>query len=167
MFLDLNSSKDGTWFQFRMSEIDPNNGDIIWSDPIEGHEVKIRSMKPFFEERISKREKETIWKVHPKSRAYEPHTQFKELSVEEAKVERDDAFDYAITGLKGFKNKTTREEYPCTREVKLGLMAFDFFDRFIADCQQKVDSFQVEMEDKETKNSVTGLNLVNSNPDQP
>jgi hypothetical protein len=166
MFIDLGGGKEGTWFQFRMSEIDPNNGDIIWSEPIEGHEVKIRSMKPFFEERIAKREKETLWKVHPKSRAYEPHTQFKELTVDQAKEERNDAFDYAITGIKGFKNKTTRVEYPCTREVKLGLMAYDFFDRFFADCQQKVDSLQVEMEEKETKNSVTGLNLVNSNPDQ-
>ena len=34
---------------------------------------------------IGEGEKETIWKVHPKSRAYEPHTQFKELSVEEAR----------------------------------------------------------------------------------
>lgn len=156
MFIDLNGDKEGEWFPFRMSTIDPNNGDIVWSDPIEGHRVRIRSMKPFFEERISKRQKETIWKVHPKSRAYEPHTQFKDLTTDEAKVERDDAFDYAITGIEGFKDKKTRQEYQCTREVKLGLMAMDFFDRFFADCQQKVDSSQVEMEEKELKNLSSG-----------
>ncbi len=156
MFIELNGGTEGTWFPFRMSEIDPNNGDTIWSDPIEGHAVKVRSTKPFFDDRLKKREKETLWKVHPKSRAYEPHTQFKELTVDEVFAELNDAFDYSITGLKGFKNKTTREEYPCTREVKLGLKKLDFFDRFIADCQQKVDSQQVEMEEKETKNSVSG-----------
>jgi hypothetical protein len=36
-------------------------------------------------------------------------------------------------------------------------MAYDFFDRFFADCQQKVDSQQVEMEEKETKNSASGV----------
>ena len=157
MYINLDGNKEGTWFPFRMSEIDPNNGDTIWSDPIPGHEVRIRSMKPFFEERISKREKEVLWKVHPKSRAYEPHSQFKELTVDQAKEERNDAFDYAITGLKGFKSKETREEYPCTREVKLGLMEYDFFDRFFADCQQKVDSLQVEMEGKEQVNFPSGL----------
>lgn len=164
MFIDL-LTNEGEWFPFRMSEIDPNNGDIVWSDPIEGNEVKIRSMKPFFEERISKREKVTIWKVHPKSRAYEPHITFKELSVEEVKAERNDAYDFAITGLKGFKNKTTREPYPCTREVKLGLMELDFFDRFFADCQQKIDSCRVEMEKAESVNFPSGSNSQTLNPD--
>ena len=161
MFIDLNASKEGTWFEFRMSEIDPNNGDIVWSEPIEGHKVRIRSMKPFFEERIANREKIETWKVHPKSRAYEPHVRFKELTVDEAKEERNDAFDYAITGLEGFKDRTTRNAYPCTKEVKLGLMELDFFDRFFADCQQKVDRSGIEMEKALEKNSSTGSSSQN------
>lgn len=151
MYLEL-GKKDGQWFPFRMSTIDENTGEIVWSDPIEGMEVQIRSWKPFFEERISKRYLETLWKVHPKSHAYEPHTKFKDLTVEEAKIEREEAQDYAITGLKGFKNKTTREPYPCTKEVKLGLLAYDWFDRFFADCQNKVDSFAIELETKAAEN---------------
>ena len=165
MYIDLMGSKGGEWFTFRMSEIDQNSGDIVWGDEIEGLEVKIRSWKPFFEENIEKRPQETIWKVHPKSRAYEPHTKFKDLTVEEIKIERDNAVDFAITGLKGWKDKVTRKEYPCTKEVKIELMKLDFFDRFFTDCQQKIDSLCIEMEDKETKNSVSGLNSQTSNPE--
>lgn len=151
MFLEI-GKKDGQWFPFRMSTIDENTGEIVWGDPIEGMEVQIRSWRPFFDERISKRPQETIWKVHPKSHAYEPHTKFKDLTIEEAKQERQDAQDYAITGLRGFKDKKTREEYPCTREVKLGLLELDFFDRFFIDCQQRIDSYGIEMEKAASEN---------------
>lgn len=164
MFVDLDNKK-GAWFTFRMSEIDINTGNIVWGDEIPGHEVQIRSMKPFFEERIKNRERGVGHVYNTKTRAMDRETYFKDLSVEESKAERDDAFDYAITGLKGFKNRTTREAYPCTREVKLGLMAYDWFDRFFADCQQKIDTLSVEMEAAEAKNFPIGSSsLMNADP---
>jgi hypothetical protein len=146
MFVDLSNKNDGDWFTLRMSVIDQNTGEIVWSEPVEGHKVKVRSMKKFFEDRIDKRERVTEWKINPKSKANEKHTNFKELSIAEIKAERDDAYDYAIVGIEGFKDKTTRKPYECTREVKLGLMAYDWFERFFNDCQQTLDTVGVEME---------------------
>ena len=156
MFVDLSGDNRGEWFQFRMSKIDPNTGEIVWDKPMEGTKVQIRSMKAFFEERIAKRERITEWKINPKTRANEKHTNFKELSIEEVKAERDDAYDYAIVGLEGFKDKKTRKPVECTRENKLALMSKDFFDRFFADCQQTLDTTGVEMEKVIIKNSVSG-----------
>ena len=155
MFIELESSK-GEWFPFRMSHLDQNTGEIVWDAPMEGVKVQIRSMKAFFEERISKRERITEWKINPKSKANEKHTNFKELSIAEVKAERDDAYDYAIVGLEGFKDKKTRKVIECTRENKLALMSKDFFDRFFADCQQTLDTSSVEMEEKVGKNSPSG-----------
>jgi len=152
MFIDLGNATTGEWFTFRMSEIDENTGDIIWSDPIDGLEVQIRSWKPFFDNKVKDRVRETIWKVHPKTHVYEPHTQFKEMTVDEIRNERDEAIDYAIVGLKGGKDKNTKEEYPCTKEVKLGLMKFDFFDRFFSDCQKKIDSTKIILKEELEKN---------------
>lgn len=165
MFVDLESGK-GMWFTFRMSEIDQNNGNIVWGDEIPELEVQIRSMKPFFEERIRGRERGVGHVYNVKSRAMDRETFFKDLTPDEAKAERDDAFDYAITGLKGWKDRTSRQPFPCTREVKLGLMAKDFFDRFFADCQQKLDSLSVEMEEAEKKTSLSGSSsLTNASPE--
>jgi hypothetical protein len=164
MFVDLDNKK-GAWFTFRMSEIDQNTGNIVWGDEIPELEVQIRSMKPFFEERIRGRERGVGHVYNVKSRAMDRETFFKDLTPDESKAERDDAFDYAITGLKGFKSRATREPYPCTREVKIGLMAYDWFDRFFADCQQKIDSLSIEMEEKESKNSAIGSSsLTNADP---
>jgi hypothetical protein len=160
MFVDLENSK-GEWFTFRMSHIDPNTGETVWGEPMEGVRVQIRSMKPFFEERISKRERITEWKINPKSRANEKHTNFKELTLAEVKAERDDAFDYAIVGFEGFKDKKTRQVVACTRENKLALMTKDFFDRFIADCQQQLDSSGVELEKEIEKNLGSGSRTEN------
>ena len=155
MFVDLENN-EGQWFTFRMSHIDQNTGEIIWDEPIEGVRVQIRSMKKFFEDRISKRERVTEWKINPKTRANEKHTNFKELSMEEVKAERDDAFDYAIVGLEGFKDKKSRKVIECTRENKLALMSKDFFDRFFADCQQTLDVSGVEMEKEIAENFPSG-----------
>jgi hypothetical protein len=152
MFVDISSENKGEWFTFRMSTIDPNTGETVWGDPMEGVRVQIRSMKPFFEERISKRERVTEWKINPKTRANEKHTNFKELTIVEVKAERDDAFDYAIVAFEGFNDKKTRKPIECTRENKLALMTKDFFDRFIADCQQQLDSTGVEVEKEISKN---------------
>ena len=151
MFVDLDISQ-GEWFDFRMSNIDPNTGEVVWGEPVEGVGVCIRSMKPFFEERINKREKIVEWKINPKTRANEKHVNFKDLTPEEAQSERDDAFDYAIVGWEGFNFKVSRQPIECIRVNKLAMMKKDFFDRFFADCQQKIDTLGIEIEQKVAEN---------------
>ena len=157
MFIDLSGeSKNGEWFPLRMSVINPNTGEIEWSEPVEGHRVKVRSMKKFFEDRIEKRPREVEWKINPKSKVNEKHTNFKDLTIPEVKAERNDAYDYAIVGIEGFKDKKSRIPYECTRDVKLALMEYDWFERFFLDCQQTLDTVGVEMEEKIGKNSPSG-----------
>jgi hypothetical protein len=151
MFVDLDSAK-GEWFTFRMSSIDPNTGEIVWGEPVEGVRVQVRSWKPFFEEAYAKRERVIEWKINPKTRQNEKHSNPKDLTADELKQQKDDAIDYAITGLEGFKDKKTRQPIPCTRENKIALMALDFFDRFFVDCQQIIDSTRVEEDKTATKN---------------
>ena len=156
MYLNMERS-NGDWFPFRMSVIDQNTGEIVWdNEPLEGHRVQIRSMRQFFDERITKRERITEWKINPKTKVNEKHTNFKELSIEEIKAEMDDAYDYAIVGLEGFKDKATRKPLECVREVKLMLMGYDFFERFFNDCQQILDVSSIEMETKEQENFPSG-----------
>ena len=151
MFIDLDSTK-GEWFTFRMSHIDPNTGDIVWDKPVEGVRVQIRSWKQFFEERFASRERIVEWKINPKTRQNERHSNFKDLTPAEIKAERDDAIDYAINGLEGWYDKKTRKAIECTRENKLALMSKDFFDRFFADCMQLIDSSSIELSGAIEKN---------------
>lgn len=151
MFVDLDSSK-GEWFTFRMSHIDQNIGDIVWDKPLEGVKVQIRSWKPFFEEQIAKRERIVEWKINPKSHVNEKHSNFRDLTTEEILKQKEDAIDYAIVGLEGWKDKKTRKVIECTRENKIALMSKDFFDRFFADCQQLIDSTGIEQEALKEKN---------------
>ncbi len=151
MFVDLDSTK-GEWFIFRMSSIDQNTGDIVWGEPIEGVRVQIRSWKPFFEDQVAKRERIIEWKINPKSRMNEKHSNFKELTTAEILKQKDDAIDYAIMGLEGWKDKLTRTVIECTRKNKIALMQKNFFDRFFVDCQQTIDSKGLEEEKAELKN---------------
>jgi len=152
MIIDLDAAPRGEWFPFRMSTVDLNTGETIWGDPIEGMRVKLRSWKPFFEERAATREMVDEWKVNPKTKAYEKHSYPKELTPEEKKKEREDVFDYAIMELDGFKDKATREPIECSRGNKIKLMGFDWFDRFFVDCQQRLGSYGIEREEEVSEN---------------
>ena len=153
MLVDLSSGSAGEWFTFRMSHINENTGEVVWGEPIEGVRVKIRSLKPFFEERLSKRERIVEWKLNPKTRQNEKHSNFKELTVDEIKAERDDGYDYAIMELEGFKDKKSKLTIESTRQNKLAMMKLDFFERFFGDCQQTIDTLSVEFEKALEKNS--------------
>ena len=66
-----------------------------------------------------------------------------ELSLEEGKAERDDAWDYAITGIENFKDSKGKI-ITCTRENKLALMKVPVFDRLVARCLQILASSGVK-----------------------
>ena len=137
-------TNEGEWFPFQNSHIDPLTGEPVFDDPVTDAKVQIRSMTPFFEERIAKRKRQTEHVMNPKTRQMERIAFYAELSVEEAKAERDDAFDFAITGIEGFKDAKTGKMIDGSRESKLALMKVPVFDRFFARCQQLLSSSGVK-----------------------
>ena len=135
----------------------PSTGEPVFDDPVSDARVQIRSMTPFFEERIAKRKRQTEHVMNPKTRQMERITYYAELSIEEAKAERDDAYDFAITGIEGFKDAKTGQIITCTRANKLALMKVPVFDRFFAKCQQVLASSGVK--EQESKNLVSGQSI--------
>jgi len=134
-----------------------STGEPVFDDPVSDARVQIRSMTPFFEERIAKRKRQTEHVMNPKTRQMERITYYAELSIEEAKAERDDAYDFAITGIEGFKDAKTGQIITCTRANKLALMKVPVFDRFFAKCQQVLASSGVK--EQESKNLVSGQSI--------
>jgi hypothetical protein len=153
MFIDLDATQ-GEWFPFQNSKIDPLTGEPVFDDPDTDGRVQIRSMTPFFEVRIAKRKRQAEHVMNPKTRQMERISFYAELSVEESRAERDDAFDFAITGIEGIKDSKTGKIIICTRENKLALMKVPVFDRFFARCQQLLSSSGVK--EQVEKNSVSG-----------
>jgi hypothetical protein len=153
MFIDI-TQNEGEWFPFQNSKIDPLTGEPVFDDPVTDAKVQIRAMSPFFEERIAKRKRQTEHVMNPKTRQMERISFYAELSVDDVKAERDDAFDFAITGIEGFKDAKTGKMIDCTRDNKLALMKVPVFDRFFARCQQLLSSSGVK--EQVEKNSVSG-----------
>jgi hypothetical protein len=154
MLFNLDGQNEGEWFPFQNSKIDPLTGEPVFDDPVTDAKVQIRSMTPFFEERVAKRKRQAEHVMNPKTRQMERISFYAELSVEEAKAERDDAFDFAITGIEGFKDAKTGKMIPNDRASKLALMKVPVFDRFFARCQQLLSSSGVK--EQVEKNSQGG-----------
>jgi len=150
MIFDLDATPE--WFNFFGSHLDPNTGETIFEEPVKDARVQIRSMQPFFEERLAKRKRTAEHIYNPKTRAMERVPYFLELSVEEAIAEREDAYDYAITAIENFKDAKTGEIILCTRANKLKLMKVPVFDRFIARCLQLLASSGVKEKEDKIKN---------------
>jgi deoxyadenosine/deoxycytidine kinase len=151
MLFDLDSTQ-GEWFTFFTSHIDLNTGEIVYDDPISDARVQIRSIVPFFEERISKRKRAVEHIFNPKSKAMERLTYFEDLTYEQARVEQEDTWDYAITGIENFKDSKTGELITNTRENKIKLMKNPMFDRFIARCLQIISNSGAKIKEETEKN---------------
>ena len=152
MLFNLDEAQ-GDWFQFFSSSINPDTGEIIYDDPVKDARVQIRSVAPFFEERIANRKKAVEHVYNPKTRQMERISYIPELPYEEAKKERDDTWDYVITGIEGFKDAKTGTVLKCDRETKLKLMKNPVFDRFVAKCLQTLASYGVKEKEEQEKNS--------------
>lgn len=151
MLVDLEIN-EGEWFSFQSSKIDPLTGEPVFDDPVSDAKVQVRSMASFFEERISARKRQVEHVMNPKTRQMERVSFYAELSPDDAKKERDDAYDYAIMDFSGFKNSKTSKEIECTRDNKIALMKLPVFDRFFARCQQLLASSGIkEKEEAEKK----------------
>jgi len=153
MIFDLEKT-EGERFPFFTSTMDPTTG-VITYDPPEGDAwVELRPMGPFFEERMSKRPKKTEHIHNPKTRQLERITYYPELSIDEVKKERDDAWDYAIVGLGNFKDKSGKI-IECTRENKLKMIKVPVFVRFCERCFDIIANSGASKEE-EIKNSLPG-----------
>jgi len=161
-FVDIGDVAEGVWFPFQNSRVDPDTGKITWDDPIlksNGEPVAsmcIRLMGPFYEERMAKRERTTKYVYNTKSRAMDPVSSFKELTMDEARQERDDAIDYAITGITGFRDKATKKPLECTRANKLIMLKQPAVDRFFAYCQERLGQLGIEQQKAEAENFTSG-----------
>jgi len=142
----------GDWFDFFESEVDIKTGEIIYHDPKPGTgRVCIRNMAPFWRDRNRTRKKKAEFVRNPSTRAME-RVEYTDITPEQEATERDDAFDYAITGFENlFDNKG--KPITCTRENKLRLMTIPVFDRFIARC------FEIQQNTVKAQNEVAEKNL--------
>ena len=104
MIFDLNNSSQGEWFRFFESRID-EKGELVYDDPRpDAGRVCIRSIAPFVEKIQSKRKRKFEWVLNPSTRSMERVGYFDEQSPEELKKEREDMWDYAITGIEEFSD---------------------------------------------------------------
>ena len=155
MYLDMDV-KEGEWFNFFGSHVDETTGEIVYEEPVKDARVKVRSMAPFIEERISGKKRQYEHVLNPKSRSMERLPYYPEQTAEEVKAERDDLWDYIIETFENFKDKKTQKDITCDKANKIKMMKVPVFDRFIARVQQILTTAGAEAQETETKNSLTG-----------
>jgi len=148
---------DGERFPFFTSVVDPATGKITYDDPEGTAWVELRPMQPFFEAQFAKRKRITEHVHNPKTRQLERISYFPDLTPEESRSERDDAWDYAITGFGGFKD-TSGKVIEFTRENKLKMVKNPVFIRFCDRCFEILANSGVTAE-TEIKNSSPGRNI--------
>ena len=128
---DLAKDEQGDWFPYFDSHVDPSSGEIVYDDPKDGAaEFRIRSMAPFFDEKRKDRKKEYKMVLNPSTRAMERVGYYPDLPPDKAERENEDAWDYAITGIKN-AFAANGKEITCTRKNKLALIEIPAFMRFI------------------------------------
>jgi len=122
--------EQGDWFPFFESKVDVQTGEILYDEPVEGAaEFCFRNPAPFWQERQRGRVKEYRMVVNPNTRQMERVGYFPDLPAAEEQAERDDAWDYAITGIRNafWEDGASIE---CTRENKLKLLKNTAFLRY-------------------------------------
>lgn len=159
------NTADPEIFPFQESTVD-DQGNVTWDDPVIDPatnepvaKVGIRLMGPFFEERIAARKFIVDHIFNTKTRAMDRDRHPVDLTPEETFRERDDAYDYAITFLSGFKSQGI--VITCTRENKLALMKNDKFSRFFVKCQAALSNSGIEVKKELEKNLSSGSSLQN------
>jgi len=162
-FVDVNvGENEGEWFPFQTSRVDSDTGKIVWDDPVLAADntpiasLRVRLVAPFYEERIAKRGRVVEHIYNPKTRAMERVVSFKELTIDELRAERDDAIDYAITGMKGFRDKSTKKPLENIRANKLAMLKNPAIDRFFGYCQERLGQSEVQQKKADAENFTSG-----------
>ncbi|OPY74911.1 MAG: hypothetical protein A4E65_03688 [Syntrophorhabdus sp. PtaU1.Bin153] len=152
MVFDLDKAEQGDWFSFFASRFDQNTGEIIYDPPEDGAaEFCIRSMNQYWEERRKSRKRESKMVLNPKSGAMERVVYFADQSPEQEIKEAEDAWDYAITGMRNALGPDG-EAIECTRENKLKLVRIPMFLRFVKRVFQILDGEAAKEKDGQEKN---------------
>jgi hypothetical protein len=149
--------EQGDWFPFFGSKIDLTTGEIIYDPPEEGAaEFCFRSPSPFWEERRKGRVKEHKMVLNPSTRQMERVGYYPDLPPEEEQAERDDSWDYAITGMRNARWSADGPEMECTRENKLKLLKNSAFLRYANKVLLLILEIGVEAKEDAEKNSASG-----------
>lgn len=129
---DFNKEEQGDWFAFFNSRFDPTTGELVYDPPEkDAAEFRIRSMGPFWDERRKDRKKDHKMVLNPATRAMERVGYYEDLPADQAAKENDDAWDYAITGIRNAFS-APGVEIKCDRESKLKLINMPVFLRFVS-----------------------------------
>jgi len=151
MVFDLDRQTEGEWFPFFESHVN-EKGEIVYDDPKpNAGRVRIRSLTPIIEQKQEGKKRSFAFVLNPQTRAMERVGYFEEVSLEQAKNERDDVWDYAITGFEGLYD-AKGNEIACTRENKLKLMAIPMFDRYVGKCLRMLSDAGVVAKEEQGKN---------------
>ena len=149
---DFKKEELGDWFAFFNSHVDRVTGEVVYDAPEpDAAEFRIRLMGPFLEERRKGRKKEYKMVLNPSTRAMERVGWFEDLPPDEATKENEDAWDYAITGMKNAFS-TPGVPIECNRENKLRLMDMPVFLRFVVRVFQMLSEIGTKQKEVSEKN---------------
>ncbi len=155
MIINLQTGKDGSWFSFFYSKIDPSTMDVIYEDPIEdGPRMKIRNPVPFFKERSKNRKTKGEYVLNKKTRAMEKVVSELELTAAEKQAENDDFVDYVIQEVDGFK--LDGKEIKGTRDEKIRMMEIPIVSMFVHHCVEILQEQGAQEEKAESENLSVG-----------
>jgi hypothetical protein len=139
VFKQVDDLNEGTWFPYFSSHFDQAKKELVFDDP-EPDAAQFRI--PFYTERRAGLKKNHEMVLNTSTRQMERVSYFPDLSTEAEKKEREDAWDYCITGMKNARWTPDGPMMECTRENKLKLMKSSAiqnpddreFDRFVGKC---------------------------------
>lgn len=145
--------EQGDWFPFFNSHYDLSTGEILYDPPEEGAaEFCFRSPAQFWQDRQKGRTKQYKMVLNPSTRQMERVGYFDDLSPDEQQAERDDSWDYCITGIKGARWSEDGPEMECTRENKLKLVKNAAFLRYANRVLQIILETGVKVKEDAEKN---------------
>jgi len=149
---DFTKDDQGDWFSFFNSRFDRATGEIVYDKPEEGAaEFRIRLMGPFWDERRKGRKKEYKWVANTITREMERRGFIDDLPADQAQKENDDAWDYAITGIRNAFS-APGVEIKCDRGSKLKLIDMPVFLRFVSRVFQIMSEAGVKQKEASEKN---------------
>lgn len=153
IFNEQKEQNQGTWFPYFGSHLDIKTGKYIYDDPVsDAAEFCIRNLAPFYTERLTTRKKEHAVVLNPSTRSMERISYYEDLTPEDAKKELEDAWDYAIMGIKRARWTVDGPEMECTRENKLKLKNDEEFNRFLLRCFKMLSGMEKEEAEALPKN---------------
>jgi len=164
MIINLTTHKDGTWFPFFYSHMDPSTMEIIYDDPVEGGpRMKIRNPIQFFQERAQARKSKSEFVLNKKTRGMEKVTSDIGLTAKQKKEENDDFANYVIDGIENFK--LDDKIIKCNRETKIAIMGIPLVSMYVFRCIEILQESGAKEEASESKNSLTGSSSRKTKPD--